>query len=77
MNVSVIAQTLSSNTANAIEFLMECRHSKFSGTKSTIEYLSIIDMILDLCNSRNPLAKGFKTPLNLFNKDLWIRIFNK
>lgn len=77
MNVAVAAQTISSSTADAIEFLMKCGHPKFSGASSTIEYLRMIDRLFDLCNSRNPLAKGFKTPLNLYNKDWWNKVFDE
>lgn len=49
---------------------------KFSGA-TTIEYLRMIDRLFDLCNSRNPLAKGFKTPLNLYNKDWWNKVFDE
>lgn len=63
MNVSLAAQTLSSSTANALEYLLKSGHQKFQGAKATIEFIRIIDHAFDLLNSRNPFAKGIKSPL--------------
>ncbi len=76
MNVSLAAQTLSASVANAIEFLDKSVHLPgFNSSHGTVKFIRTIDQIFDMLNSRNPIAKGFKTPLRLQSKDTWTEIF--
>lgn len=75
MNVSLAAQTLSSGTADALEYLMLIKNPLFLGAGPSIEYIRVIDRIFDLLNSRNPFAQGYKCPLRLGNKLWWEQIF--
>jgi hypothetical protein len=64
MNVRLAAQTLSSSVANAIEFLdKSTKLPSFCNSHGTVKFIHTIDRLFDILNSRNPIAKGFKTPL--------------
>lgn len=71
MKVKLAAQTLSSSTATALEFLEQSGVEEFKGAGPTIQFIKIIDNIFDFLNSRNPLGKGFKSPLTLANIERW------
>lgn len=77
MNVSLAVQTLSSSTANAIEFLMSSGDPKFQGAEDTIEFIRNIDKLFDALNSRNPFEKGLKQPLFPEKKEQWESFFTK
>ncbi len=63
MNVRLAAQTLSSSVANAIEFLdKSSKLPSFCNSHGTVKFIHTIDRLFDILNSRNPIAKGFKTP---------------
>ncbi|XP_049813844.1 uncharacterized protein LOC126260553 [Schistocerca nitens] len=73
MNVSLAAQTfLSSSVADSREFLRRVGDPNFKGSEATVEFLYYIDRIFDILNSRNPLGKGYKSPLRLDNKSYWL-----
>ena len=75
MNVRLAAQTLSSSVANAIEFLdKSTKLPSFCNSHGTVKFIHTIDRLFDILNSRNPIAKGFKTPLRPKNKDTWEEI---
>ena len=77
MNVRLAAQTLSSSVANAIEFLdVSAKHPSFCDSQGTVKFIRTIDQLFDMLNSRNPIGKGFKTPLRLQSKDTWQEIFS-
>lgn len=63
MKVKLAAQTLSSSTAAALEFLQLSEIEEFKNCTGTIEFIKTIDEIFDFLNSRNPFGKGFKKPL--------------
>ena len=70
MNVRLAAQTLSSSVANAIEFLDKSSQlPTFCDSHGTVKFIRTIDRVFDMLNSRNPIAKGFKTPLRPNSKD--------
>lgn len=69
MNVSLAAQTLSSGTADALEFLINVKDSTFFGAEATVKFIRVIDRIFDVLNSRNPFGKGFKSPLSVDNQN--------
>ncbi|KAG5880141.1 hypothetical protein JTB14_000009 [Gonioctena quinquepunctata] len=72
MKVYLAAQTLSASVANALEFLSkDLQHPDFKDAAPTIELIRIIDRLFDLLNSRNPFAKGYKTPLKKSNESFW------
>ncbi|KAG5862941.1 hypothetical protein JTB14_008034 [Gonioctena quinquepunctata] len=72
MKVNLAAQTLSASVANALEFLSkDLQHPDFKDAAPTIEFIRIIDRLFDLLNSRNPFAKGYKTPLKKSNESFW------
>ena len=76
MNVRVAAQTLSSSVANAIEFLDKSSQLlTFCDSHGTVKFIRTIDRVFDMLNSRNPIAKGFKTPLRPNSKDTWEESF--
>ena len=76
MNVRLAAQTLSSSVANAIEFLDKSSQlPTFCDSHGTVKFIRTIDRVFDMLNSRNPIAKGFKTPLRPNSKDTWEEIF--
>ena len=61
MNVKFIAKTLSAYVANAIDFLCdEAQLPEFQDSEATPEFIRRIDLVFDLMNSHNPLAKGNK-----------------
>lgn len=69
MKVKLAAQTLSSSTAAALEFLQFSEVENFQDCAGTIEFIKVIDEIFDFLNSRNPFGKGFKKPIFLNNID--------
>ena len=72
MKVSLAAQTLSASVADALEFCNEeLKLPQFSGCQPTVHFLRTIDRLFDLLNSRNPLAKGYKSPLKPSNFRYW------
>ena len=72
MKVNLAAQTLSASVADALEFCnVELKLPQFSGCEATVHFLRTIDRLFDLLNSRNPLAKGYKSPLNGSNFNYW------
>ncbi len=76
MNVRLAAQTLSSSVANAIEFLDKSfKLPALPNSNGTIQFISTIDKLFDMLNSRNPLGNGYKTPVKLDNKSVWEEIF--
>lgn len=76
MNVRLAAQTLSSSVANAVEFLdKSMKLPSFCDSHGTVNFIRTIDQLFDMLNSRNPVAKGYKTPLCPQTKDTWEEIF--
>lgn len=72
MKVALAAQTLSSSTANSIEYCDKYLGLRnFHGSSATVRFIICIDRIFDFLNSRNPLGKGFKAPLRRSNEVFW------
>lgn len=70
MKVKLAAQTFSQKVANAIEYLRESQHLKdFEDSKATERFIIAINNIFDILNSRNLLAKNFKSSLQHYNKE--------
>ena len=77
MKVNIAAQTFSSSVADAIEYCAtHLKLKQFQGAEATIKFIRIFDRLFDMLNSRNPLAKGFKSPLRIGNQATWDSFFN-
>ena len=63
MKVKFAAQTLSTSTADALEYLRLINYPNFSNTEATVEYCRNIDRLFDFLNARNHFAKGFKSAI--------------
>ena len=72
MKVNLAAQAFSSSVADAIEYCtQDLKMHQFEGSEATVKFIRIFDHLFDILNSRNPLAKGFKSPLRISNKCSW------
>jgi len=72
MKVALAAQTLSSSVADSIEFCTKnLELPEFQGSEGTVRFIRSIDRVFDFLNSRNPFAKGFKSPLRRTNESYW------
>eukprot|EP00794_Sanderia_malayensis_P009521 gene9521-10508_t len=70
--VNLAAQALSSSVADALEFCAKNLNLKeFKGCEATVKFLRLFDHLFDVLNSRNPFAKGFKSPIRASNKNSW------
>lgn len=56
MKVKYAAQTLSSSTADTLEYLSSIRYPKFNNVASTAEFCRVID-------SKSKFSKGYKSPI--------------
>lgn len=66
------AQTISTSVADALETLNTgFKLPEFASAEATIEFLKIFDGLFDIMNSRNPFAKGTKSPLSKQSKFIW------
>jgi len=63
MKVKYAAQTLSSSTADSLDFLSYNNFPQFSNVAATSEYCRSIDRIFDFLNSKSKFSKGFKSPI--------------
>ena len=77
MSVKLAAQVLSSSVADAIDFMREWQDPAFEDSEGTSNFIRIIDRLFDLLNSRNSLAKGFKKPLRLAEKEQWLAVIDE
>jgi len=68
MKVKYAAQTLSSSTPDALDFLRSINYKNFVTSKATSEYCRAVDRLFDFLNSRNPFSKGFKSAI--FEKNI-------
>ena len=72
MKVKLAAQTLSASVANALEFCSQNLNIiKFKDSSATVKFIRTVDQLFDVLNSRNPLAKGYKSPLRVGNEHYW------
>jgi len=58
MKVKYAAQTLSSSTADSLDFLSYNNFPQFSNVAATSEYCRAIDRIFDFLNSKSKFSKG-------------------
>ena len=59
MKVRLAVQVLSNSVAKALKLLKDVEYSGFEDVDATVEFLSMIDQLFDILNSRNPFAKGY------------------
>ncbi|KAG1655031.1 DNA transposase THAP9 [Nymphon striatum] len=72
MKVNLAAQTFSSSVADAIEYCTSTlKLPQFQGSEATVKFIRLFDRLFDILNSRNPLGKGYKSPLRIANKNSW------
>ena len=72
--MSFAVQTLSASVATAIEFCREeLKLSDFKGSEATCTFIKWFDEMFDLCNSKSPIAKGYKSPITISNRDYKIK----
>lgn len=70
MNVKLATQLLSLSVAKAIEFCdNHLKLSEFKHSSATTEFITILNNIFDILNSRNLKHHGFKKPMNPTNCD--------
>ena len=72
MNVKVTAQTLCGSVAYAMNYLLLSGHPSFIHAGATINFIRIIGRLFDLLNSKNLFTKGYKRPLKLADKAIWL-----
>ena len=72
MKVNIAAQTLRSSVADALQFLLEAGHPDSKNASATIPFIRVIDKLFDLLNSKNLLACGFKKPLKMIDRKIWM-----
>ena len=78
MKVNLAAQSLSSSVADAIEYCATIlKFPQFQGSEATVKFLRMFDHLFDVLNSRNPLAKGYKSPLRVRNQHIWDPFLNE
>lgn len=63
MKVKYAAQTLSSSTADTLEYLNSIKYPKFNNVAATVEFCRAIDRIFDFLNSKSKFSKEFKSPI--------------
>lgn len=72
MKVNLAAQTLSASVADALKFCRtELQLPEFENSAPLEEFLKMFDRLFDHMNTRNPFAKGYKSPLKPSNEKLW------
>ena len=72
MKVNLAAQTFSSSVADAIEYCTsKLMLRQFQGSEATVKFIHLFGHLFDVLNSRNPLAKGYKSDLRIENKNSW------
>lgn len=71
--MNLAAQAISSSVADAIEFCdKKMKLDAFKDSGPTVTFIRTFDRLFDILNSRNPCAKGYKSPLKKENKHLWL-----
>lgn len=75
MKVNLAAQVFSASVADALEYCNKnLKLPQFKGCEATVQFLRHVDAAFDVLNSRNPLGKGTKAPLNKKNKDRMLKV---
>ena len=73
MKVNLAVQTLSSSVADSLEFCVSTLIlPQFIGCETTITFIPMMDRLFEILNSRNPFAKGYKSPFRQSNEFIWL-----
>ena len=76
MKVKYAVQTLSSSVAKALKFLQsDLKHADFQNCGPTVDFITTIDKLFDILNSRYAYARGFKHPIKMQNLESIEKIF--
>ena len=67
MNVRLAAQTLSGSVSAALRYASSVGCEGLVDCKGTADFVSIIDHLFDIFNSRGAFAKGYKSPIRAQN----------
>ena len=67
MRVKLAAQTLSASVAKALEYVHNIDICGFEQCLGTAKFISMIDRLFDIFNSKSPFGKGYKGPIRLSN----------
>jgi hypothetical protein len=73
MKVKLAVQTISQSAANGLLYCKNIHLKHFEDCPPTAEFISLFDRLFDIYNSRSPLCKGYKAPINRNN---WEEINN-
>ena len=63
MNVRLAAQTLSASVGNGLRYAAGMGCNGLDNCEGTANFVTEIDHLFDVFNSRSPVAKGYKSPL--------------
>lgn len=76
MKVRCAVQALSASVADALDFCeQELKLPQFKGASATSKFIRTFDRLFDILNSRNPLARSYKAPLQKQNEARWKQFF--
>ena len=68
MKVKLATQVFSTSVADSIEYLdKQMNHEAFKGSEATVKFLRLMNDSFDILNTRNPLGRGTKEPMNRVN----------
>ncbi|KAG8190195.1 hypothetical protein JTE90_011918 [Oedothorax gibbosus] len=72
MKVSLAVQVFSTSVAEALKFVStSLKMPQFNKCSATVEFITLINDLFDICNSKNCLGKGLKGALKESNKKVW------
>lgn len=70
MKVKIATQTLSTSSADSIDFLREAKYKEFQESEPTTKYMRVFDRAFDIFNSKNDDSDNvFKQTLRPENKN--------
>lgn len=79
MNVRIAVETLSSSTADSIEFLKNDGHKEFEDSTATVRFIRLFDNLFDIFNTKSVSVNEnlFKCALNPENKEDIFTLLNE
>ena len=78
MKVRLAVQVISASVGNALRFLnLDLKLPEFVDCEATVNFILLFDQFFDLCNSRNPFAKGSKAVIREGNKGVWLELIER
>ncbi|KAM4748916.1 DNA transposase THAP9 [Rhinophrynus dorsalis] len=64
MKLKLMVNTLCFTVANALKMLQELKWEAFTDSSATVDFLQVIDRIINVLTSTSPLVQGDKSPVN-------------